>query len=299
MTTERGATLHARFTPRAVGSLARAVGGDAAAVEARRVAGVCPIDAPVEGALAPLVSPRWLPFARAASDAGATLLVAAELRERAELAGLAVWLHPRAVVAMVDVLDLCEPRREPPVVGEGCDVHPSAVLAPGVVLGARVRVGPGSVLGQPGFGWVPSDRGLRHVPQLGGVVVEDDVWIGSLTTIDAGTLAPTRVRRGARIDSQVHVGHNADIGEHAVLCGKVGLAGSVRIGRGAVLGGAVGVGDHVCVGEGARVAGGSGVIGDVPAGSEYAGYPAMPRTRWLRGVAVGYPKRGGRSDDRE
>ena len=294
MTSGRGASaeLRARCDRRTVEELARAIGGDAARVAARRVVGVCPVDAPVEGAIAPVVSPRWLPFARAAASAGATLLVSEELRARPELDGVAAWLHPRAGVAMADLLDLCAPRREPPIVGEGCDIHPSVVLAPGVVVGSRVHIGPGSILGQPGFGWVATDRGLRHVPQLGGVVVEDDVWIGSLTTVDAGTLGPTRVRRGARIDSQVHVGHNADVGEHAVLCGKVGLAGSVKIGRGAVLGGAVGVGDHVRVGDGAKVAGGSGVIGDVPAGSEYAGYPAMPRTRWLRGVAAAYPKQG-------
>ncbi len=259
--------------------------------------GVCPIDAATAAAVAPCLSPRWLPFARDAAARGAILLAALALVARSELAGLPARIHPSAPLALAALLDRCAPRAEPPVVGEGSDVHPTAHLAPGVVIGRGVRIGPGCVIGQPGFGFVPGPDGLlRPVPQLGGVVVEDDVWIGSLTTIDAGTLAPTRVRRGARLDSHVHVGHNGDVGEGAVLCGKVGLAGSVTIGRGAVLGGAVGVGDHVRVGDGARIAGGSGVIGDVPAGAQYAGYPAMPRTRWLRGVARTFPRGGGEED---
>lgn len=258
---------------------------------------MCPIDGAIEGAIAPCLSARWARSARAAAERGAILLAPPAMAARPELAGLPVWVHPDAALALAELLDRCAPRSEPPVVGKRCNIHATAVLAPGVVIGDDVRIGPGCVLGQPGFGFVPGPRGLRPVPQLGGVVIEDDVWIGSLTTIDAGTLAPTRIRRGARVDSQVHVGHNGDVGEGAVLCGKVGLAGSVTVGRGAVLGGAVGVGDHVRIGDGARVAGGSGVIGDVPPGAEYAGYPAMPRIRWLRGVARAFPRGGGEGSE--
>ncbi len=126
---------------------------------------------------------------------------------------------------------------------------------------------------------------VRPVPQLGGVVIEDDVVIGPLCTVDAGTLGPTRIRRGAKLDAHVHVGHNGDIGEGTIIAAQCGFAGSVTIGRGVLVGGQVGVADHVTIGDGARIAAKSGVIGDVPAGATYAGYPAVPRMRWLRAFA--------------
>jgi UDP-3-O-[3-hydroxymyristoyl] glucosamine N-acyltransferase len=117
------------------------------------------------------------------------------------------------------------------------------------------------------------------------VIIEEDVSIGALCTIDAGVLGPTILRRGVKLDSQVHVAHNCDIGEGTMIAAQSGFAGSVKIGRGVLVGGQVGIGDHVVVGDGARIAGGSGVIGDVPAGAVVAGYPAVPRVRWLRALA--------------
>jgi len=173
--------------------------------------------------------------------------------------------------------------------GEGTVVAPTAVVYPGVRLGARVRVGPGAVIGAPGFGFLPrADGAYEHIPQLGGVVIEDDVWIGACCTIDAGTLGPTWVRRGAKLDSHVHVGHNSEVGEDALLCAQVGLAGSVVVGGSCVLGGQAGVADHVHVGARARVAAKSGVIGDIAAGAVVGGYPAVERAKWLRGLAVSY-----------
>jgi UDP-3-O-[3-hydroxymyristoyl] glucosamine N-acyltransferase len=119
-------------------------------------------------------------------------------------------------------------------------------------------------------------------------VIEDDVVIGPLSTVDAGTLAPTRIRRGAKLDAHVHVGHNTEIGEGAIIAAQCGFAGSVKIGRGVLVGGQAGIADHVVVGDGARIAGKSGVIGDVPPGATVAGYPAVPRMRWLRALAVLY-----------
>ena len=146
--------------------------------------------------------------------------------------------------------------------------------------------GPGTVIGHPGFGWARGDGGqVRAIPQLGGVVIEDDVYIGPLCTIDAGRSSPTRIRCGAKLDAQIHVGHNADIGEgrdHRRAVGFRRLGHARPRGAHRRSGGDRGPRDG---GEGARAAAKSGVIGDVPAGTVVAGYPAVARVRWLRALA--------------
>jgi UDP-3-O-[3-hydroxymyristoyl] glucosamine N-acyltransferase len=101
-------------------------------------------------------------------------------------------------------------------------------------------------------------------------------------------LSPTVLRRGAHLDAHVHVGHNCDVGENTFVAAQSGFAGSVKVGRGVLIGGQVGIADHVTIGEGARIAAKSGVIGDVPPGATVAGYPAVPRVRWLRGLGELY-----------
>jgi len=187
---------------------------------------------------------------------------------------------------MAHALDLCSVHPSEPVVGEGTTLGLHAVIHPGVVLGKNVTIGAHAVIGHPGFGWAwGPDGSVRAVPQLGGVVIEDDVCVGPLTTIDAGTLGPTVIRRGTKIDAHVHVGHNCEIGEGCIVAAQAGFAGSVTLGRGVLVGGQAGFADHVTVGDGARIAAKSGVIGDVAAGAVVAGYPAVPRARWLRGLA--------------
>jgi UDP-3-O-[3-hydroxymyristoyl] glucosamine N-acyltransferase len=272
-----GSTLHAyaaRFGGRVL------AGGDA--IPQR----IVPVAAAGQGDLAPLTASRHLRAAIAAAARGAALLVDESLASVVVRELPTVWLHERATWAMADLLETLRVPDAPATVGEGCSIAPTAVLGPRVVVGNRVTIGPGAVIGHPGFGWARGDGvAVRAIPQLGGVVIEDDVFIGPLCTVDAGTLSPTQVRRGAKIDAQVHVGHNAEIGEGALIAAQCGFAGSVRIGRGALIGGQVGIADHVTVGDGARVAAKSGVIGDVPAGTVVAGYPAVARVRWLRALA--------------
>jgi len=172
-------------------------------------------------------------------------------------------------------------------IGAGAAIEPNAVIYGAVTLGARVVVGAGAVVGRPGFGWTPGPDGrLVRVPQLGGVIVEDDVEIGALCTIDAGTLGPTVLRRGTKLDAHVHVGHNVEIGEASLVAAQAGFAGSAVLGSGVLVGGQAGVTDHARIGDHARIAAKSGVIGDIPAAAVVAGFPAVPRMRWLRAMAT-------------
>lgn len=167
-------------------------------------------------------------------------------------------------------------------IGEHAVIGAHAVVHDRVVVGERVVIGDGAVIGGQGFGWAITDGGARRVPQLGGVVLEPDVEIGPLATVDAGTIGPTVIGQGVKLDAHVHVGHNVYIGAHTIVAAQSGFAGSARIGRGVLIGGQVGVPDHAEIGDGAKLAARAGVIGDVAAGATFAGYPAVPRSRWLR-----------------
>jgi UDP-3-O-[3-hydroxymyristoyl] glucosamine N-acyltransferase len=170
-------------------------------------------------------------------------------------------------------------------IGRGSRIGENAVIYERVEIGERVVVGAQAVIGRAGFGWTEGPHGLVRVPQLAGVVIEDDAEIGPLCSVDAGTLSPTWIGRGARLDAQVHVGHNARIGAGSLVAAQSGFAGSVDIGEGVLVGGQAGVTDHARIGAGARIAAKSGVIGDVPAGAVVAGFPAVSRARWIRAMA--------------
>lgn len=178
--------------------------------------------------------------------------------------GVEVTLHPGVVVG---------PRC---VIGDRTELFPHVVLYADTVLGADVRVHAGAVLGADGFGYHPTASGLKKMPHVGRVVVEDGVEIGANACIDRAALGETRVRRGAKLDNLVQVAHNCDVGEGAVLVAQTGLSGSVIVGAGAQLGGQAGVADHRSVGARARVGAQSGVHRDVPDGEAVLGTPARP-----------------------
>ena len=254
-----------------------------------------PVSAAGAGDLAPLLSSRYIEEAIAAVARGAFLLVDAALEGREDVAALPGWFHPHAAWALAELLDLGDAPADAPILGEGCTIGPGAVLLPRVRIGARVTIGAGAIIGEAGFGFAAGPGGaMRAIPHLGGVVIEDDVHIGALCTVSAGTLAPTLVRKGAKLDAQVHVGHNCEIGEGTIIAAQSGLAGSVIVGRGVLMGGQVGIADHVSIGDHARIAAKSGVIGDVAASATVAGYPAVERQRWLRGLAELYKLASGR-----
>jgi UDP-3-O-[3-hydroxymyristoyl] glucosamine N-acyltransferase len=276
-------------------------GGEVQGPDRVELGRLVPLEAAGPGDLTPLLNGRFRRAARGALARGAALLVdaalASSLRDPA-LAGATLWLHPHAAWAMARVLtDHTDGLAPEPRLGADVALGAHVDLAPGVVLGDRVTIGASSVIGRPGFGWAigPGNERVR-VPQLGGVVIEDDVSIGPLVTIDAGTLGPTVVRRGVKLDAHVHIGHNCEVGEETVIAAQSGLAGSVKIGRRVLIGGQVGIADHVRVGDDARIAAKSGVIGDIPAAAVVAGYPAVARLRWLRGLATLYRRRNESTD---
>jgi UDP-3-O-[3-hydroxymyristoyl] glucosamine N-acyltransferase len=171
-------------------------------------------------------------------------------------------------------------------IGEDCLLHPGACILDRCRLGDRVIVHAGAVIGSDGFGFAEENGVHLKIPQIGTVVVEDDVEIGANVTVDRATFGATRVRRGTKIDNLVQVGHNCDIGEHCILVAQVGLSGSVRIGRGSVFAGQSGSVGHIRIGERVRVGAKSAVTGDLPDGAFVIGHPARDHREWKKAQAA-------------
>jgi UDP-3-O-[3-hydroxymyristoyl] glucosamine N-acyltransferase len=184
-----------------------------------------------------------------------------------------------------------------PGVQIGTDTHIGAVTTIShALIGNKVLIHRGVHIGQDGFGFALNREGHVKVPQLGRVVIDDEVEIGSGTTIDRGTGPDTHIGEGTKIDNLVQIGHNVQIGRRAVIIAQCGISGSTRIGDGAVLAGQVGLAGHLKIGAGAKIAAKSGVMDDIPPGSSYGGYPAVAAIDWHRQtIAISRltkPKRG-------
>jgi UDP-3-O-[3-hydroxymyristoyl] glucosamine N-acyltransferase len=161
-------------------------------------------------------------------------------------------------------------------IGEGTVIYPHVSLRDGVRIGRRVIVHAGAVLGADGFGYAFDGSAHRKIPQVGGVLIEDDVEIGANTTIDRATFGDTIIRRGTKIDNLVQIGHNVEVGEHSLLVAQVGISGSSKIGKGVVLAGQVGVADHVTVGDGVIAGAQAGIPSSLEPGEKVLGTPARP-----------------------
>jgi UDP-3-O-[3-hydroxymyristoyl] glucosamine N-acyltransferase len=169
-------------------------------------------------------------------------------------------------------------------VGENACLYPNVTLYPRTQIGQRVRIHAGTVIGSDGFGYVFDAGSHRKVPQVGNVIIHDDVEIGANVTIDRGALGPTVIGKGTKIDNLVQIAHNVSIGEHCLVVAQAGVAGSTRLGNYVTLAGQVGLAGHLKIGNGVTIAAQSGVMHDVPDGQKWFGSPAMPDRKMKRQV---------------
>ena len=176
------------------------------------------------------------------------------------------------------------------VIGEECQIGPNVTIYSGTKLGNRVVVQAGTVLGSTGFGYARDATGHYHLfPQVGQLIIEDDVEIGANCTVDRGALDATIIRRGTKLDNMVHVGHNVEIGEDVVIAAQTGISGSSRIGPRAIVGGQVGIGEHVEIEGGVVLGGQSGILSKKVLrgkGIVFWGTPARPLKDYLRELAT-------------
>ena len=168
-------------------------------------------------------------------------------------------------------------------IGNDCVIHPNVFLEDGVTIGDRVILHAGVVIGTDGFGYVRDEQSHHKFPQIGTVVIEDDVELGANTCVDRAALGRTRIGRGTKIDNMVHVGHNCDIGERVVIAAQTGISGSVTIEDDCVIGGQVGFGDHIRVLSGAVIGSKAGILpGKIVRPGVWWGIPIQPLAEFKR-----------------
>lgn len=294
--------------------IAKLVGGEFDGATDPEITGVAPLDRATASELSFVAHPKYVAYL-AASGAGAVLATESLMprgsttlprivvddvhRALAEVLShlhpepsIAPGVHETAVIganvqlgadvrigAYCVIGDDC-------VIGAGTFLYPQVTLYSNVRLGQRCIVHSGARIGSDGFGYTFIDGQHRKVPQVGGVIVGNDVEIGANTCIDRGSVGPTEIGNGVKIDNLVHIAHNVRIGDLSIVVAQVGISGSTTVGKGVTLAGQAGLQGHITVGDGAVIGGQAGVISDVPAGGVYSGYPARPHKEAMRAYAA-------------
>jgi UDP-3-O-[3-hydroxymyristoyl] glucosamine N-acyltransferase len=169
-------------------------------------------------------------------------------------------------------------------IGNHVTIHPGVVVYADCVIGNHVTIHSGSIIGSDGFGFAPKEDGsYQKVPQLGNVVIEDDVEIGANTTIDRATIGSTFIRKGVKLDNQIQIAHNVEIGSNSVIAAQTGVSGSTKIGKNVMAGGQVGISGHLAIADGIKIAGKTGVTKSfLTANMTLTGYPAAEQKQSLR-----------------
>lgn len=181
-------------------------------------------------------------------------------------------------------------------IGEGTIIYSGVKIYNGCKIGANCIIHSGAVIGADGFGFAPTADGYNKIPQIGNVVIEDNVEIGANTTIDRATMGCTRVKKGVKLDNLVQIAHNVEIGENTVMAAQVGVAGSAKVGQWGMIGGQVGIAGHITIGDNVTIGAQSGIPSNVKSGSKLMGYPATDAKDFLRQAI--YIKHLGKLNDR-
>ena len=327
------------LSPLSVDDLAALTGGEVVRTSETRFARVAPLATADAQAIAFLGDRKFLEALKATSAgcvivpreavdaAPASAAVIVSRTPQAAWAAAAVALHRPVRLVGSAATDVCEDESvsiEPGVVlglgariGRGTRIGANTVIGPGVQIGRDCEIGPnvsirfaligdrvkiyaGARLGEAGFGAAGGATGAVDVPQLGRVIVQDNVTVGANTCIDRGAFDDTVIGEHTKIDNLVMIAHNCVIGRNCLIAGQTGISGSVVVGDGVMFGGKAGIGDHLKIGVGARVAAGAGVLADIPAGETWSGYPAKPIRQFLREtvwVSKQASRKGKRTDD--
>ncbi len=262
------------------------------------------------------LAPQGCAILLTAEPQAAYARVAAHLHQPRLLDAQGPAVHPSAHIEAGAVLGRGVVVGEGARIGAGTQIGANAVIGPGVCIGRECRVGAnavigfaligdrvrilaGAVIGEAGFGVAGSRGGAIDIPQLGRVIIQDDVTIGASTCIDRGAWDDTIIGERTKIDNLVQIAHNVKLGRNCLLAAHTGISGSVTVGDGAVFGGRAGVADHLEIGAGARVAAAAGVMKSIPPGETWCGQPARPLRRFMRETAWLARKAAAREGDGE
>ncbi|MDR0430409.1 MAG: UDP-3-O-(3-hydroxymyristoyl)glucosamine N-acyltransferase [Tannerellaceae bacterium] len=171
-------------------------------------------------------------------------------------------------------------------IGDNCIIYPHATIYDNCIVGNNCILHAGSVVGSDGFGFAPEGDNYKKIPQLGNVIIEDDVEIGANTTIDRAVMDSTIIRKGVKLDNLIQIAHNVEVGEHTVMAAQVGLAGSVKVGKHCQFGGQAGIAGHIHIEDNVSIGAQAGIIGNIESGRTIFGTPAIGARDYMRSSVI-------------